>query len=199
MLTMMIQVLIPQHQTSFPNTVQSHPLQNPQPTLNSGLSNDINASTSQTNPDVDHSFNAPSNTTTNTSTDRRDSSMPQMHNFSSEGLGGPPQLPLTHVSSNLFPQASTPVSGAPNDSLLVELPPLRPVFGVSLDDLFKRDGSAIPSVVSQCLQAVDLYGLDVEGIYRLSGSAAHITKLRIMFDNGNFKIKIDLPDLQEGH
>lgn len=65
-----------------------------------------------------------------------------------------------------------------------DLPPLRPVFGVSLDDLLKRDGSAIPLVVYQCLQAVDLFGLDVEGIYRLSGSAMHVSKLRAIFDNG---------------
>ena len=39
-------------------------------------------------------------------------------------------------------------------------------------------------VVYQCLQAVDLFGLDVEGIYRLSGTATHITKLRSIFDNG---------------
>lgn len=66
-----------------------------------------------------------------------------------------------------------------------ELPPLRPVFGVSLNDLLNRDGSAIPLVVYQCLQAVDLFGLDMEGIYRLSGSAMHISKLRAIFDNGS--------------
>ena len=66
-------------------------------------------------------------------------------------------------------------------------PPSRPVFGVSLDDLLRRDGSAIPLVVYQCLQAVDLFGLEVEGIYRLSGSAAHVAKLRAIFDNGELR------------
>ena len=66
-------------------------------------------------------------------------------------------------------------------------PPSRPVFGVSLDDLLRRDGSAIPLVVYQCLQAVDLFGLEVEGIYRLSGSAAHVAKLRAIFDNGKIQ------------
>ena len=65
-----------------------------------------------------------------------------------------------------------------------DLPPLRPVFGVSLDELFKRDGLAVPMVVSQCLQAVDLFGLETEGIYRLSGTASHVAKLRSIFDNG---------------
>ena len=64
------------------------------------------------------------------------------------------------------------------------LPPLRPVFGVSLDELFRRDSSAVPMIVYQCVQAVDLFGLDVEGIYRTSGSAPHIMEMKALFDNG---------------
>ena len=64
------------------------------------------------------------------------------------------------------------------------LPPLRPVFGVSLDELFRRDGSAVPMIVYQCVQAVDLFGLDTEGIYRVSGSAPHIMEMKAMFDHG---------------
>ena len=64
------------------------------------------------------------------------------------------------------------------------LPPLRPVFGVSLDELFRRDGSAVPMIVYQCVQAVDLFGLDVEGIYRTSGSAPHIAEMKAQFDHG---------------
>ena len=58
------------------------------------------------------------------------------------------------------------------------------MFGLTLDQLFERDGSAVPMVVYQCIQAVDLFGLEVEGIYRLSGTASHITKIKAMFDNG---------------
>jgi hypothetical protein len=67
------------------------------------------------------------------------------------------------------------------------LPPLRPVFGLSLEQLFERDQSAVPMVVYQCIQAVDLFGLEVEGIYRLSGTASHITKIKAMFDNGKLE------------
>lgn len=66
------------------------------------------------------------------------------------------------------------------------LPPLKPVFGLSLEQLFERDGHAVPPIVSQCIQAVDLFGLDQEGIYRLSGTASHIQKIKAMFDNGEF-------------
>jgi hypothetical protein len=65
-----------------------------------------------------------------------------------------------------------------------DLPPLYPVFGVTLDELFRRDGTAVPSIVHQCTTAVELFGLDVEGIYRTSGSNPHIMEMKAMFDNG---------------
>lgn len=63
-------------------------------------------------------------------------------------------------------------------------PPARPVFRVTLSELYERDQLAVPMVVYQCIQAVDLYGLGVEGIYRLSGSLPHVNKLKAMFDQG---------------
>lgn len=62
--------------------------------------------------------------------------------------------------------------------------PSKRVFGVSLAKLYERDGLAVPMVVYQCIQAVDMYGLGVEGIYRQSGSLSHINKLKSMFDAG---------------
>jgi hypothetical protein len=72
----------------------------------------------------------------------------------------------------------------PGNNFQQNLPPLRPVFGVSLEDLYARDGTAVPMIVYQCLQAIELFGLDVEGIYRLSGSANHINHMKSLFDNG---------------
>lgn len=69
------------------------------------------------------------------------------------------------------------------------LPPLKPVFGVNLEELFKRDGTAVPMVVYQCMQAVDLFGLDVEGIYRVNGTAAHVQQLKALFDHGESSLK----------
>lgn len=62
----------------------------------------------------------------------------------------------------------------------------KPVFGVSLGRLYERDGVAVPMVVHQCIQAVDLYGLGIEGIYRQSGSMNLIMKLKTMFDTSKF-------------
>ena len=68
-----------------------------------------------------------------------------------------------------------------------DTPPLRPVFGQSLGALFKRDGTAIPALVFQCIQAVDLYGLDTEGIYTMPrhySIAQDVAELKESFDYG---------------
>lgn len=71
-----------------------------------------------------------------------------------------------------------------NDSA-ADLPAARPVFGQSLDDLLQRDGIAVPLVVTQCIAAVSMFGLDIEGIYRVSGSTNHLNGLKQLFDHGN--------------
>ena len=108
---------------------------------------------------------------------------PQQQHYSPGGAGGAPQLPPHQFSS--APPLQSPQQFHNNAGHSADLPPLRPVFGISLDELFLRDGSAVPMVVYQCIQAVDLFGLEVEGIYRLSGTSSHVTRIRAMFDNGN--------------
>lgn len=114
------------------------------------------------------------------------SGSPRNQNFLPGGAGGPPQLPPAQLSTPLYSQPPTPMGlqTHQSNSSHSSLPALRPVFGLSLEDLLKRDGSAIPLVVYQCIQAVDLYGLEVEGIYRLSGSSTHVSKLKSIFDHG---------------
>ena len=111
---------------------------------------------------------------------------PQDQSFPSMSTGDPTQLPPAQTATPLYSQPPTPIGMGvlQNNNSNTSLPALRPVFCLSLEDLLKRDGSAIPLVVYQCIQAVDLYGLEVEGIYRLSGSSAHVSKLRSIFDNG---------------
>ncbi len=103
---------------------------------------------------------------------------------------GPPQLstlpfqssaPVSTSFQQQVPKTSTP---PPIIAKSGDLLPLKPVFGMTLEELFIRDNSAVPMIVYQCIQAVDLYGLEVEGIYRLSGTSSHVTKLKAMFDNG---------------
>ena len=112
------------------------------------------------------------------------SGSPVQQGFSQPGSTGPPQLPPTGTSSHFYTQPPAPIGSLSNNHSTSSLPASRPVFGISLDDLLKRDGSAVPLVVYQCIQAVDLFGLEVEGIYRLSGSSASVHKLKSIFDNG---------------
>jgi hypothetical protein len=80
-------------------------------------------------------------------------------------------------------RGQAPVQRPVSQHSMSDLPRLKPVFGVPLDELLAREDSSIPAIVYQCIQAVDLYGLDVEGIYRVSGEKKHIDRLNAVFDN----------------
>ncbi|KAF2820005.1 RhoGAP-domain-containing protein [Ophiobolus disseminans] len=73
-------------------------------------------------------------------------------------------------------------------------PPVNPVFGITLEDLFRRDGSPVPMVVYQCIQAVDLFGLEVEGIYRIPGTSSHIQQMKALFDSDASKVDFRNPE-----
>ncbi|XP_070832130.1 rho GTPase-activating protein 15 [Chaetodon trifascialis] len=56
------------------------------------------------------------------------------------------------------------------------------VFGCHLLTLCEREGTTVPRFVQICLEAVDKRGLEVDGIYRVSGNLATIQKLRFIID-----------------
>lgn len=56
------------------------------------------------------------------------------------------------------------------------------VFGCRLEALCQRDSDPVPRFVRLCIQAVEERGLDVDGIYRVSGNLAVIQKLRFAVD-----------------
>ncbi|KID72507.1 RhoGAP domain containing protein, partial [Metarhizium brunneum ARSEF 3297] len=141
----------------------------------------------------------------------RNSAQPAPRYSNTTSSQGPPQLgALPFQGSQPSPQSSTPPQGTPfqpptdprsSGPAYGGVPPpayaptpgnnqsaattnAKLVFGVSLNRLYERDGLAVPMVVYQCIQAVDLFGLGVEGIYRQSGSVTHISKLKGMFDAG---------------
>jgi hypothetical protein len=45
-------------------------------------------------------------------------------------------------------------------------------------------------VVYQCIQAVDLFGLEVEGIYRIPGTSSHIQQMKALFDSGMYRAQV---------
>ncbi|KAK3074894.1 Rho GTPase-activating protein [Teratosphaeriaceae sp. CCFEE 6253] len=103
------------------------------------------------------------------------------------GSGYPPQQTMGTIAPgppahrNTLPQQ--PSSAGPASPAAANLPPLRPTFGVSLQDLFDRDQSAVPMVVIQCILAVDHFGLETTGIYRQSGTQSHVARLIGQFNH----------------
>ena len=56
------------------------------------------------------------------------------------------------------------------------------IFGVPIEEVCQREKRPIPYLVSCCVREVERRGLDEVGIYRVSGSATDIAKLRKSFD-----------------
>uniref|UniRef100_A0A3B4UUC7 Rho GTPase activating protein 27, like n=1 Tax=Seriola dumerili TaxID=41447 RepID=A0A3B4UUC7_SERDU len=67
------------------------------------------------------------------------------------------------------------------------------VFGCHLDTLCHRENTTIPRFVEKCVRAVERRGLDVDGIYRVSGNLAVIQRLRHKADHEE---QLDLEDGQ---
>uniref|UniRef100_A0A8C9L690 Rho GTPase activating protein 27 n=1 Tax=Pavo cristatus TaxID=9049 RepID=A0A8C9L690_PAVCR len=62
------------------------------------------------------------------------------------------------------------------------LPPDQ-VFGCSLQALCEREHGTVPRFVLQCIHTVERRGLDIDGLYRVSGNLATIQKLRYKVDH----------------
>ncbi|XP_063315498.1 rho GTPase-activating protein 27 isoform X2 [Pelobates fuscus] len=63
------------------------------------------------------------------------------------------------------------------------------VFGCPLRHLCERERTDVPLFVTKCIQAVEKRGLDIDGLYRVSGNLAIIQKLRYKVDHDeNFNL-----------
>uniref|UniRef100_A0A8C9YJY1 Rho GTPase activating protein 27, like n=1 Tax=Sander lucioperca TaxID=283035 RepID=A0A8C9YJY1_SANLU len=67
------------------------------------------------------------------------------------------------------------------------------VFGCHLDTLCHRENATIPKFLEKCIRTVERRGLDIDGIYRVSGNLAVIQKLRHRADHEEH---LDLEDGQ---
>lgn len=56
------------------------------------------------------------------------------------------------------------------------------VFGTPLEDLLDYEEGTVPRIVYQCVQAIDNFGLEVEGIYRTNGNRDQVAEIRREFD-----------------
>uniref|UniRef100_A0A3Q2CML6 Rho GTPase activating protein 27 n=1 Tax=Cyprinodon variegatus TaxID=28743 RepID=A0A3Q2CML6_CYPVA len=66
------------------------------------------------------------------------------------------------------------------------------VFGCHLATLCAQERATVPSFVEKCVKAVERRGLDIDGLYRVSGNLAVIQKLRFKADHE----ELDLEDGQ---
>ncbi|KAM5153347.1 rho GTPase-activating protein 15 [Mantella aurantiaca] len=67
------------------------------------------------------------------------------------------------------------------------------VFGCDLATLCQRENSTVPHFVQTCIEAVEKRGLNVDGLYRVSGNLSTIQKLRFVV---NQEEKLNLDDSQ---
>ncbi|CAO3668733.1 unnamed protein product [Umbelopsis ramanniana] len=61
----------------------------------------------------------------------------------------------------------------------------RTVFGIDLQQLLDQEGSEVPMILRICTQTIEAYGLHNQGIYRLSGAASHIRKVKSLIEQSN--------------
>jgi len=120
---------------------------------------------------------------------------------------GPPQTSPGHG----YPHPSTPIFGSGGGGYGAQggqpgvarpgsrgpqyaTPHARPFFGVYLYDIFVRDQTPVPIVVQECIKAVETFGLDLEGIYRVSGNNTQVAQLRAQFENDPQSVDFRIPD-----
>ncbi|CAI9597935.1 unnamed protein product [Staurois parvus] len=127
-----------------------------------------------------------------------------------DGSGGEEESPLKNKDSRKFTLSwvSSNVGSVDKKKvkhrlkkMLMKRPPLQTlqekglikdqVFGCRLDALCHREHSTVPKFVQLCIETVNERGLDVDGIYRVSGNLSIIQKLRFIVDREE---KLDLND-----
>ncbi|KAG6907142.1 hypothetical protein DXG01_010361 [Tephrocybe rancida] len=70
----------------------------------------------------------------------------------------------------------------------------RPTFGVDLAEQMTRDKVELPLILTKCCQAIEKYGIETQGIYRISGMTSKVAKLRQQLDNDLDSVDLDAPE-----
>lgn len=58
----------------------------------------------------------------------------------------------------------------------------KPIFGCDLAEQLIRDEADLPEIVIKCTEAIERFGMDIKGIYRVSGITSATNRLRSAFD-----------------
>uniref|UniRef100_A0A8C4HX26 SLIT-ROBO Rho GTPase-activating protein 1 n=1 Tax=Dicentrarchus labrax TaxID=13489 RepID=A0A8C4HX26_DICLA len=59
------------------------------------------------------------------------------------------------------------------------------LFNGNMESFIKDSGQAIPRVVESCIRYINLYGLQHQGIFRVSGSQLEVNDIKNSFERGN--------------
>jgi len=70
----------------------------------------------------------------------------------------------------------------------------RPTFGVDLADQMTRDNVEVPPIMEKCCQAIEKYGIESQGIYRVSGTVTKVANLRQRLDKDLDSVDLDAPE-----
>ncbi|KAF9202594.1 hypothetical protein BGZ59_002079 [Podila verticillata] len=69
-----------------------------------------------------------------------------------------------------------------------------PIFGVDLAEQLVRDETDLPEIVVKCTEAIERYGMDTQGIYRVSGVTSVTNRLRSAFDRDCSAVDLSTED-----
>lgn len=70
-----------------------------------------------------------------------------------------------------------------------------PVFGYSLQSLCEREKTNIPKFVLKCIAQIELFDLNTDGLYRVSGNLAQVQKLRLRVDQDDYSVLETVDDV----
>ncbi|XP_034941803.1 active breakpoint cluster region-related protein [Chelonus insularis] len=77
----------------------------------------------------------------------------------------------------------------PSEVTLRRVPSAKPqgLFGAKIQQVCKREKRDVPFIITACVREVERRGMSEVGLYRVSGSASDVTKLRKSFESNSYE------------
>ncbi|KIM44840.1 hypothetical protein M413DRAFT_66838 [Hebeloma cylindrosporum] len=70
----------------------------------------------------------------------------------------------------------------------------RPTFGIDLAEQMARDNVEVPPIVFKCCETIEKYGIQSQGIYRVSGTTSKVANLRQKLEKDLEAVDLDAPE-----
>ncbi|THH27126.1 hypothetical protein EUX98_g7071 [Antrodiella citrinella] len=101
---------------------------------------------------------------------------------------GPPEEGfLPPIMSFSRPQGSSPSAS----SAQVPVEKGRSTFGIDLAEQMYRDDVDVPQIMVKCCEAIEKYGVDSQGIYRIGGTMSKVNRLKDRLDKDLDSVNLD--------